>query len=169
MSTSKKFYEAYFLFFLLVALIFSLFIVLFRPLNILFFNPERFECSRSQDRCVYVNPKQDVVYNLSKIRSASCRKIYHPGIKTGHSETWFYIEIDDMSLSQVPIYRTGFCDNQSDKFNSYLNSRDDNFKIKQIIDNNQISISLYILVFVLFFGSFLKKFFVEIIKYFFKS
>ncbi len=165
MSTSKNYYELFFLIFFLVALIFSLLFFLFRPLN-KFFNPERFECSRLQDRCVYISSKQDVVYSLSKIRSASCRKIYHPGIKTGHSETWFYIEVDNGSLNQVPIYRTGFCDNQANKLNSYLNSRDNNFKIKQIIDNSQVSMSLYILVFVLFIGSLFKKIFVEIIKYF---
>lgn len=93
---------------------------------------------------------------MSKIQSASCQKIYHPGIKTGHFETWLNIETgSDISNNEV-IYRTGFCENQANKLNSFLNSVEDEFEIKQIVDSFQISISLYILVFALFIGSFFK-------------
>ncbi len=155
MTNIKKIYEFCFIILLLVLILASLFFALFRPINILF-NPERFVCSRQKDSCIYINSKQDRVYDLSKIQSASCQKIYHPGIKTGHFETWLNIETgSDISNNEV-IYRTGFCENQANKLNSFLNSVEDEFEIKQIVDSFQISISLYILVFALFIGSFFK-------------
>ena len=118
MTNIKKIYEFCFIILLLVLILASLFFALFRPINILF-NPERFVCSRQKDSCIYINSKQDRVYDLSKIQSASCQKIYHPGIKTGHFETWLNIETgSDISNNEV-IYRTGFCENQANKLKNY--------------------------------------------------
>lgn len=165
MTIIKNFKELLFIIFSIVVLIFVLFYALFIPINI-FLNPERFVCSRLKNECIYINSKENRVYDLSQINSASCRKIYHPGIKAGHTETWLVIVTNNGVLKQEEIYRTGLCENQAKKLNIYLNSVENNFKIKQVIDSFSISIILYLLSFLLFFGVFFKNIFAEIIKFF---
>lgn len=165
MAIIKNFKELLFIIFSIVVLVLVLFYAIFIPINI-FLNPERFVCSRLKNECIYINSKEDRVYDLSQINSALCRKIYHPGIKTGHTETWLYIETNNEILQQEKIYRTGFCENQAKKLNTYLNSGDDNFEIRQVIDSFCVSNFLYLIPFLLFFGVFFKNIHAEIIKFF---
>lgn len=164
MSIIKNFKELFFLCFSILIIIIALCFLGVQPIKTLL-NPERFECSRLKNECFVINSRQDRIFDLSKIRSAKCQKTYHPGIRTAHTETWLCVETNNSTLEYEKIYRTGFCENQVKKLNGYLNSVDEDFEIKQVIDNYQISIAFYLLLIILFIGGFLKKIFVEIIKF----